>query len=98
MADQAGSGQGGGRPGEGAVLGPATGGQLSAAVAGGPAHQAFHGRAVSWTAVTTIMSGFLAGGIGLVAGPAWWAFWAGAALAALGGLLALATNIFEDWY
>jgi hypothetical protein len=58
----------------------------------------FHGRAVSWTAVAIIMIGFIVGGFALVFGPTWWLFWASAALAAVGALLALATNIFEDWY
>ncbi len=33
-------------------------------------------------------------------GPAtlWWLFWVGVAMCAVGGLLALATHIFEDWY
>lgn len=61
-------------------------------------YPAFHGRAVSWTAVAIIMIGFIVGGLALVAGPTWWLFWASAALAAVGSLLALATNIFEDWY
>jgi hypothetical protein len=58
----------------------------------------FHGRPASWVAVSTIMVGFLTGGLGLVFGPTWWAFWLGLGLAAVGGLLALAINIFEDWY
>jgi hypothetical protein len=58
----------------------------------------YHGRTVSWIAVSIIMVGFVAGGLALVFGPTWWAFWMGIAIAAVGGLLALATNIFEDWY
>jgi hypothetical protein len=58
----------------------------------------YHGRPVSWVAVGMIMVGFLAGGLALVFGPTWWVFWVGVAVAAVGGLLALATNIFEDWY
>jgi len=53
---------------------------------------------VSWIAVSVIMVGFVMGGLALVFGPTWWAFWAGGGLAVLGGLTALATNIFEDWY
>ena len=34
----------------------------------------------------------------LVFGPAWWAFWVGVGVVVVGGLLGLATNIFEDWY
>ena len=49
-------------------------------------------------AVSIIMAGFLAGGLGLVIGPTWWLFWAGAGAAIVGGLLALGTRIFDDWY
>lgn len=61
-----------------------------------PGH--FSGRAVSWFAVSLIMVGFLVGGLGLIIGPTWWAFWLGAGLAVVGLLLALATNVFDDWY
>jgi len=58
----------------------------------------FHGRAVSWIAVSIVMVGFVVGGLGLVFGPSWVTFWVGVGMAVVGGLLALATNIFEDWY
>ena len=58
----------------------------------------YHGRPVSWVAVSLIMAGFLAGGLALVFGPTWVVFWLGVGLTVVGGLLALATNIFEDWY
>ncbi len=58
----------------------------------------FHGRAVSWIAVSVIMVGFLIGGLALVFGPTWWLFWVGLGIAAVGGLLALSTGIFDDWY
>jgi hypothetical protein len=58
----------------------------------------YHGRPVSWVAVGMIMAAFLIGGLALVFGPTWWLFWVSVALATVGGLLALATNIFEDWY
>jgi len=61
-------------------------------------YPAFHGRAVSWIAVTLIVIAFVAGGLALVFGPTWWVFWASLALATVGGLVAIATNIFEDWY
>jgi hypothetical protein len=70
-----------------------------AATTPGPlSHEAYHGRPVSWVAVSTIMVGFLCGGLALVFGPTWWAFWLGVGLAVAGGLLAMATNIFADWY
>jgi len=58
----------------------------------------YHGRPVSWVAVSLIMVAFVAGGLALVFGPTWWLFWAALGLAAVGGLLALATGIFDDWY
>jgi hypothetical protein len=90
MADQVGSGMVAGHSAEG--------GQLSPAVAGRPAPVSHHGRPVSWVAVGTMMAAFLVGGFGLILGPTWWLFWVGAAMCAVGGLLALATHIFEDWY
>ena len=60
--------------------------------------QGHHGRPISWAGVATIMAGFIAGSIGLVAGPTWWLFWAGAAVAAVGGILALGAGIMDDWY
>jgi hypothetical protein len=106
MADQAGTGQAGtgtlgtGPAGAGAVPGTRhDGAELSPDAPGTPGHyEPYHGRPVSWVAVSIIMAGFLAGGLALVFGPAWWLFWCGGALAAIGGLLALSTNIFEDWY
>jgi hypothetical protein len=66
---------------------------------GGPrAHETYHGRPVSWVAVAIIMLAFLVGGLALVVGPTWWLFWVSLGVAVVGGLLALATNIFEDWY
>jgi hypothetical protein len=58
----------------------------------------FHGRPVSWVAVSLIMIAFLAGGLALVFGPTWWLFWVSMGVAAVGVLTAMATNIFEDWY
>ncbi|MGE5290368.1 MAG: hypothetical protein ACM3ML_24915 [Micromonosporaceae bacterium] len=72
--------------------------QLAPAAASLSAHAGRHGRPVSWASVVIIMVGFLAGGIGLVAGPTWWLFWAGTGLAAFGGIFALGTGIFNDWY
>ena len=64
-----------------------------------PGHyEPFHGRPVSWVAVSIIMAGFLIGCLSLVFGTIWWLFWTGAGLVIIGSLLAAATNIFEDWY
>jgi hypothetical protein len=43
-----------------------------------------------------IIAGFLTGGIALTAGPVWWLFWTGAAIAAVGGVSALASDILSD--
>ena len=64
-------------------------------------HPPFHGRRVSWVAVSIIMAGFLVGGLSLIFGshgPTWWVFWVGVGLSAVGVLMTLATNTFEDWY
>jgi hypothetical protein len=106
MADQAATGQAAtgtlrtGTAGAGAVPGSQHGhGALGPDAAGTPGnYEPYHGRTVSWVAVAIIMAGFLAGGLALVFGPTWWLFWTGGAFAAIGGLLALSTNIFEDWY
>jgi hypothetical protein len=64
-------------------------------------HPPFHGRRVSWVAVSIIMAGFLIGGLAMIFGhhgPTWWLFWAGVGIAVVGVLLTFATNTFEDWY
>jgi hypothetical protein len=58
----------------------------------------YHGRPVSWVAVTLIIIGFVVGGLALVFGPTWWVFWVGVAIGVVGALLGLATGISEDWY
>ena len=95
---------------EGAITGTEGYGGVTAAAAtepapfvsqvpGTPVHfVVFHGRAISWFAVTFILAGFVCGGLALVFGPTWWAFWLGLAVAVVGGLMALATGIFNDWY
>ena len=90
MADQLGSGMVAGHSAEG--------GQLSPVTADAPAAESHHGRPVSWVAVGLIMAAFLVGGLGLILGPTWWLFWVGVGAAVVGGLLALGTHIFEDWY
>ena len=98
MADQVGTDfQSGAQPDDGALSQQRPAGTI--AEGGGPGnYEAYHGRPVSWVAVSLMMLGFLCGGLGLVFGPVWWAFWVGVGLVVVGGLLGLATNIFEDWY
>jgi hypothetical protein len=54
------------------------------------------GRPSSWFAVAVITAGFVVGGLGLILGPTWWLFWAGVVIAGIGGILALALDIFSD--
>ena len=91
MADQA-------SPGPVASVGQEGGALAQPGTGGYQAPEPFHGRPVSWVAVSIIMAGFLVGGLGLVFGPTWWLFWVGAGAAIVGGLLALGTRIFDDWY
>ena len=80
--------------GTGAVATPTNVAQL------GP-YPPFHGRTISWVAVSIIMVGFVAGGLAMVVGhngPLWWLFWTGVGISVLGLLATLATNTFEDWY
>lgn len=83
-------------------LAEAPGHGAAPAIAGhaGP-YPPFHGRRVSWVAVSIVMVGFVVGGFALLVGthgPTWWLFWTGAGLAVLGMLIAFVTNTFEDWY
>lgn len=54
------------------------------------------GRPVSWAVVAMVIIGFVAGGLGLILGPAWWLFWAGAGLVVLGVIVGWVTGIMED--
>jgi hypothetical protein len=63
----------------------------------GHQHASFHGRPVSWVAVSIIVAGFLLGGLSLVF-TFWTGFWVGVGVVVLGALLAAGTNMFEDWY
>ena len=68
-------------------------------VPGTPVHfPTFHGRAISWFAVSLIMVAFIVGGLALVFGPTWWLFWASLGLAVVGGLIVLGAGVFDDWY
>jgi hypothetical protein len=97
MADQAGSGMGAGNYAEGGRLSTVAAGD-AAAEERARAQRSHHGRPVSWVAVGTMMAAFVVGGFGLILGPTWWLFWVGVAMCGVGGLLALATHIFDDWY
>jgi len=58
----------------------------------------YHGRTVSWVAVSLIMVAFLVGGLALTLGPVWWLFWASLGLAVVGFLMCAGIGIFDDWY
>lgn len=53
------------------------------------------GRPVSWISVTIMLGGFLLGGVALTLGQ-WWLFLTGGGIVVVGGLLAVATDIFSD--
>jgi hypothetical protein len=57
-----------------------------------------YGRPASWVAVSTVIVGFVIGGIAMVIGPTWWLFWAGAGIVVIGGIYAARVRTFDDWY
>jgi hypothetical protein len=83
---------------EGGAGGSDPGSSLSASMGVAEAHAGHLGRPVSWVAVTIIIIGFVVGGVAMVVGPTWWAFWLGTGIALVGCLLAASTHIFDDWY
>jgi hypothetical protein len=62
------------------------------------AHESFHGRPVSWVAVTVIVIGFVIGGFAMVPTPTWWLFWTAAAVTAVGLGIGAVARMAEDWY
>jgi hypothetical protein len=90
-------------PGAGAVASTGSGGEqivpFVSQVPGTPVNfPSYHGRTVSWVAVSLIMVAFLVGGLALVFGPIWWLFWAALGLAVVGLLMCAGIGIFDDWY
>jgi hypothetical protein len=61
-------------------------------------HEAHHGRRASWVAVSVIIIGFVVGGVAMVPSPKWWLFWTGAGIVVIGGIMAAAAHIMDDWY
>jgi hypothetical protein len=97
----AGSGSGAARPAAGGVTQPGDKEvtPFVSQVPGTPvSFPSFHGRTVSWVAVSLIMAAFAIGGSALAAGPIWWLFWAALGLAVVGLLMSAAIGIFDDWY
>jgi hypothetical protein len=99
MADQVRSGTVQGARSGSSGLEPQQPGRAPAETSGtSGTHESFHGRPVSWVAVSIIIVGFIIGGVGFVVGPTWWLVWTGGGVAAVGGILGLASGIFNDWY
>jgi hypothetical protein len=61
-------------------------------------HEAHHGRPASWVAVSIIIVGFIVGGVAMVPSPKWWLFWTGTGIVVIGGIMAAAAHIMDDWY
>ena len=95
MAEQASSGTvtGTGDTGEHG-LDAAIGGPLGS----GHAPEGHHGRRSSWIAVSVIIVGFVVGGVAMIPHPRWWLIWIGTGIVVVGGIIATATRIFDDWY
>jgi hypothetical protein len=86
------------QPTSGAVVGDIGAHGLDAQTGQPHGPEEYHGRPVSWVAVTIIIVGFVIGGIALPIGPSWVLFWVGAALVVVGSIFAASIRIMDDWY
>jgi len=86
------------QPASGAVVGDVGAHGLDAHTGQPYVHEEYHGRPVSWVAVTIIIVGFVIGGIALPIGPSWVLFWVGAAIVVVGSIFAASIRIMDDWY
>jgi hypothetical protein len=86
------------QPTSGAVVGDTGAHGLDAQTGQSYGHEEYHGRPVSWVAVTVIIVGFIIGGIALPIGPNWVLFWVGAGIAVAGIIIGAANRIMDDWY
>jgi hypothetical protein len=102
MTEQPGSGMLAGAAGGTAGRAPELAGpapeESSAGHAMALAHESFHGRPVSWVAVTVIVIGFVIGGFAMVPTPTWWLFWTAAAITVVGLGIGAGARMTEDWY
>jgi nitrate/nitrite transporter NarK len=86
------------QPASGTVVGNTGAHGLDAQTGHTYEHEEYHGRRVSWVAVTLIIVGFIIGGIALPIGPTWVLFWIGAAIVVVGVIFAASIRIMDDWY
>ena len=86
------------QPASGTVVGDTGSHGLDAQTGQHYEHEEYHGRPVSWVAVTLIIVGFVIGGIALPIGPSWVLFWVGAAIVVVGCIFAASIRIMDDWY
>ncbi len=86
------------QPASGTVVGDTGSHGLDAHTGQTYEHEEYHGRPASWVAVAVIVIGFVIGGIALPVGPSWVLFWVGVAIAVVGGIIAAAVRIMDDWY
>jgi hypothetical protein len=86
------------QPASGTVVGNTGARGLDAQTGQTYEHEEYHGRRVSWVAVTLIIVGFIIGGIALPIGPSWVLFWVGAAIVVVGVIFAASIRIMDDWY
>ena len=86
------------QPASGTVVGNTGAHGLDAQTGQTYEHEEYHGRRVSWVAVTLIIVGFIIGGIALPIGPTWVLFWIGAAIVVIGVIFAASIRIMDDWY
>ena len=86
------------QPASGTVVGNTGAHGLDAQTGQTYGHEEYHGRPVSWVAVTIIVVGFIIGGIALPIGPTWVLFWIGVAIVVVGCIFAASIKIMDDWY
>jgi hypothetical protein len=86
------------QPTSGTVVGDTGSHGLDARTGLKDGHEEYHGRPVSWVAVTVIIVGFVLGGIALPIGPSWVLFWVGTAIVVVGSIFAASIRIMDDWY
>jgi len=81
--------------------GAVTGTDAAGTVAHGTSSHMEHnpGRPISWAGTTTVVVGFIVGGISLVPTPHWILFWVATAIAIIGCFILLFSKTMStDWY